>query len=376
MSGSEDDGRQEEDPFWEIALNHDGSGKLNNALDNHNGDEGDSDTDEDDPVIGGKAKTYHLPNSSISLELAPLASDDGVWSPVGDHAWYSSALLTCLILQSTVLLVNSDDCTSTTSTTTGENNPDALGNFAGGIGMDDFEAGKEIRILELGSGAIGLPGISFAAALSQQQERFPSWTVSLTDNDESLLKQLQTNVHSNIAPNKLFLSSTDNGAELTETRRVNVEYLDWDIGNYGDDNDNDDDDDENKSESDIVMVQGSNPHRLLAADLVIGSELVYTQETAIALVKILLALLDRNPAVKIWIVQVTDRYGWKEIVIPALESKKTVRIENIPLSYDIHEIASTMIPMGGALDRYAFGAFCISNEDNNNNNNNSADKSA
>ena len=33
MSGSQEDGcQEEEDPFWEIALNYDGSGKLDNAL--------------------------------------------------------------------------------------------------------------------------------------------------------------------------------------------------------------------------------------------------------------------------------------------------------------------------------------------------------
>lgn len=331
MSGSEEDGRQEEDPFWEIALNYDGSD--NSGYKKHDGDEGDIDSDdEDDDVVGGKAKIYHLPNSSISLELAPLASDDGVWSPVGDHAWYSSALLTCLILQGT-LVVNKEDHDTET----------------GGIGLEQFEAGKEIRILELGSGAIGLPGISFAAALSQRPELFPSWTVSLTDNDASLLKQLEANVQSNIASNKINISSTDDGVESSGKKSVNVEYLDWDIENNDDNNDND-----KKSKS-------NNSDALLSADIVIGSELVYTEETGLALVKILFALLDRNPAVKIWIVQVTDRYGWQEIVIPALESKKNIRIETIPLTYDLHEIASTMIPMGGALDRYAFGAFCISN---------------
>mmetsp|Transcript_3959 Transcript_3959/g.9444 ORF Transcript_3959/g.9444 Transcript_3959/m.9444 type:complete len:347 (-) Transcript_3959:135-1175(-) len=345
MSGSEEDGRKEEDPFWEIALNYDGSD--NSGYNKHDGDKGDGDSDEeDDAIFGGKAKIYHLPNSSISLELAPLASDDGIWSPVGDHAWYSSALLTRLILQGISAVNNEDD--------DGENEKGikVVDDLTGTIGLDQFEAGKDIRILELGSGAIGLPGISFAAALSQRPELFPSWTVSLTDNDMSVLKQLESNIRSNIAPNKINLSSTGNGVESPGKKSVNVEYLDWDI-------ESNDKNDENDKKS-----KRNNPDALLSADIVVGSELVYTRETGLALVKILFALLDRNPAVKIWIVQVTDRYGWKEIVIPALESKKKIRIEKIALAYEVHEIASTMIPMGAALDRYAFGAFCISNTTN------------
>eukprot|EP00533_Pseudo-nitzschia_delicatissima_P012326 CAMPEP_0197269730 /NCGR_PEP_ID=MMETSP1432-20130617/5981_1 /TAXON_ID=44447 /ORGANISM="Pseudo-nitzschia delicatissima, Strain UNC1205" /LENGTH=344 /DNA_ID=CAMNT_0042734935 /DNA_START=101 /DNA_END=1135 /DNA_ORIENTATION=- len=342
MSGSEEDGHEEQDPFWEIALNYDGSDNSGNYK--HGDDEGDGDSDEeDDEIFGGKAKIYRLPNSSLSLELAPLASDDGVWSPVGDHAWYSSALLTCLILQG-MSAVNNEDHDGDN-----EKGIKVVDDLTGGIGWDQFEAGKDIRILELGSGAIGLPGISFAAALSQRPELFPSWTVSLTDNDMSLLKQLESNVRSNIAPNKINLSNTGDGVESLGKKSVNVEYLDWDIESN------------DASDENVKKTKRNNPDALLSADIVIGSELVYTRETGLALVKILFALLDRNPAVKIWIVQVTDRYGWKEIVIPTLESKKNIMIESIPLTYDVHEIASTMIPMGGALDRYAFGAFCISN---------------
>lgn len=339
MAQPEEDGRREEDPFWEIALNYGGGGKVDHRLDNSWVD---SDSDEEDELVGGgKAKTYHLPNSSLSLQLAPLASDDGVWSPVGDHAWYSSALLTCLILQGTSMTNTIEDGAEGTR----GNEPKLFGDSTDGITLDHCGVDKNIRILELGSGAIGLPGISFAALLSRQKERFPSWTVTLTDIDRSLLRQLKANVRSNIASKQIVLSNSDD--ESLENGAINVKFLDWDIERK----DSEDNDDGNGESS-----------RLLSADIVIGSELCYTRETADALVKVLLALLDRNSAVKIWIVQVTDRYGWKEIVIPALESEPNITIETIPLTYEIHEVASTMIPMGGALDRYAFGAFCISKD--------------
>ena len=354
MSRSEENGQREEDPFWEIALNYDGRGKVfdNFSDDKHENDGSGGDTDpEGDHMLGGKAKTYHLPNCSISLELAPLASDDGIWSPVGDHAWYSSALLTCLILQGTSMMNGKEDLED--SGKEEEKGRNDISRLSGGLGLDEFGLGKDLRILELGSGAIGLPGISFAAALSQRQERFPSWTVILTDNDKSLLKRLEANVRSNVNSNKILLSNNGDRIESLENRNINVEYLEWDLERNDSDN--------NEDGNDKIIESKSTHDRLLSADIVIGSELVYTRETAIALVKVLFSLLDRNPAVKIWIVQVTDRYGWKEIVIPALESEKNISIENIPLTYDIHEVASTMIPMGGALDRYAFGAFCISN---------------
>lgn len=326
MSVSEEDGRREEDPFWEIALNFDGD--VDHRLGNSGF--GDSDSDpEDDYVGGGKAKTYNLPKTSIFLQLAPLASDDGVWSPVGDHAWYSSALLTCLILQGT--------STMNITKTAEENKRTSLDS---GIVLDHYGAEKELRILELGSGAIGLPGVSFAALLSRQTERFPSWTVTLTDNDKSLLRQLQANVRTNMDSKQILLDGS-------KSRGIDVEFLDWDV---------------KPNNSETNDEGGNRQDRLLSADIVIGSELCYTKETADALVKVLLALLDRNPAVKIYIVQVTDRYGWKEIVMPALESRQTIKIETIPLTYEVHEAASTMIPMGGALDRYAFGAFYIRND--------------
>ena len=92
--------------------------------------------------------------------------------------------------------------------------------------------------------------------------------------------------------------------------------------------------------------------------LVIGSKLVYTQETAEACVQLLLRLRNNHPAVEIWIVQVTDRLGWWDIVVPTLENNHVV-VKSIPILLQHHEMASTMVPMGGTLDRHVYGAFCI-----------------
>jgi predicted nicotinamide N-methyase len=344
MSADDDHGRREErqaedDPFWNIALNCDANGGQTYTSGSIIDDDC-SDDDGENFALGGKITKYALPNSSVVLELAPLAAEDGIWSPVGDHAWYSSALLTSLILQGAS--VPSEESNEDTEKNYGSNpNGNGIGILA------NVSAGPEhdtVRVLELGSGAVGLSGIAFAVALSQQYDRFPSWTVTLTDNDKSLLKQLAANVRSNNFSEEIVLPHSDGIADnqpFSETKSICVEYLDWDV----------DSDDE----------RWSSRNHFLAADVVIGSELAYTHETATALVKVLSLLLDNNPNVQIWIVQVTDRYGWSEIVLPAMESRKNTRIESIPLTYDIHAMASTMIPRGEALDRFAFGAFRISN---------------
>ncbi|OEU17456.1 hypothetical protein FRACYDRAFT_237874 [Fragilariopsis cylindrus CCMP1102] len=282
----DDERLKEEDPFWEIALDHnkyESRGRQVYCFDH------------DDTVpLQGKITKYQLPNSSVSLELAPIATEDGIWAPVGADAWYASALLTVLIMREVSLRKEDTD-------------EDADRIFSRRIvATSSNRNSNNIRVLELGSGAVGLSGIAFAAALAQQETRFPCWTVTLTDNDKTLLKQLEKNVLSNM--------------------------------------------------SNIIP----------SSDVVIGSELAYTEETANALVKIILKLLLRNPNVQILIVQVTDRYGWSEIVIPVLESQKKnhIKIEKIPLTCDVHEQASKMIQMGGVGgvgDRFAFGAVCISN---------------
>mmetsp|Transcript_16515 Transcript_16515/g.45511 ORF Transcript_16515/g.45511 Transcript_16515/m.45511 type:complete len:364 (+) Transcript_16515:227-1318(+) len=357
MPRSDEDVRQrdvDEDPFWEIALNSYAAYGDEVCSCDSDGDNDDCSRDEKEAeaLLGGKVTKYSLPNSSVTLELAQLPPEDGVWSPVGDHAWYSSALLTSLIFQGKICIANKeksgieDEKCNRIDTKTG-----ALASVATDTGGIDSPIDKSIRVLELGSGAVGLSGISFAVALSQQKERFSSWTVTLTDNDTSLLQQLEANVRSSIRSENIDLSSNttcDNGP--SGNKSIEVEYLDWDL----------DVESENDEDIDSDAKRRHREH-LLSADVVIGSELAYTHETATALAKILLTLLDKNPALEIWIVQVTDRYGWLEIVVPALEAQANIEIESIPLTFDTHEMASTMIPMGGALDRFAFGAFRIRN---------------
>jgi hypothetical protein len=297
--------KDDNDGFWDIAF----MSQEYEGLERHSDDDGDA---EKYPLgsATGKTTVYRFPNTSIGLHLAELPAEDGIMSPVGAIAWYASALLTSLVLQD----VANDSVDSQKRSK---------------FFHSDKTEQTTFRVLELGSGAKGLCGFAAATVLSMSNEKFPSWVVTMTDNDKDCLEQLKSNVQANRSK---IISEDDQ-----VNKKMNVEYLDW-----GDD------------------FNDPSNGRLLHANVVIGSELVYTTETARALVNILSHLLANNENIDIWIVQVTDRSGWQEIVLPAIEASPDVKLEVIPLTWDIHEMACGMIPLGGALDRHAFGAYHFS----------------
>jgi predicted nicotinamide N-methyase len=266
------------DGFWQIALDSTSEGPWRDE------DDSDKDGDEDSARIS----FYRLPTTNITLQAQPLPATDGIWSPVGAAAWYSSALL------ATILLVEDVETGS----------------------IFPKHCSKPV-ILELGSGAVSLSGLACAIALGRH---FEQATVLLTDNDSPVLDQLKVNVDRN---QKHFPKHVD----------IQVQSLDW--------NDSD-----------------SLDSSVLSLDLVIGSELVYTQETATACTDQLVHLLERHPKLRVVIVQVTDRFGWNEILVPRLESVGA-RISQLSLSSETHELASTMIQFGGAFDDFTYGAFVI-----------------
>eukprot|EP00934_Nitzschia_sp_Nitz4_P006961 Nitzschia sp. Nitz4//scaffold130_size63480//15354//16310//NITZ4_006242-RA/size63480-processed-gene-0.77-mRNA-1//1//CDS//3329535168//6951//frame0 len=301
-----------------------------------------SDDDSQDLADQAKVWTYHLPHCrDTPLRLRPLPATDGVWSPVGADAWYASALLSCMLLSSLSSKQSLEhpfsslvrDSTCTDKQTKG--------------GTSQQERLQPRSILELGSGAVGLSGLAcglalrhFAPLLFTQQ-----WDVYLTDNDSLVLDQLERNVADH---RHVFDNNTTTATQDSLQVRVHVQSLEWDDC------------------TPPKAACGSSTSLLSQwredeVALVLGSELVYTKETAQACLKILQRLLKDHPNVEIWIVQVTDRFGWMEVIVPALEAAG-VLLESIPISMDIHSMAETMIPMGGTLDRYAYGCVRIRNQ--------------
>ena len=94
--------------------------------------------------------------------------------------------------------------------------------------------------------------------------------------------------------------------------------------------------------------------------LVIGSELVYSQETAHACAQVVLSILHQHPDVLVFILQVTDRDGWKNVFLPALRGHADIKVVEEPMEdFSLHQVGSQLIPPGGTLDRFAFGGCFI-----------------
>jgi predicted nicotinamide N-methyase len=386
------DDEEEEDPFWQIAL-HEEYPYGTRGWTRRGGDDDDDDEEDDgrndghpndeegggQPTIRevaknrrrrGKVSKYRLPNTDLILELAPLPPVEGIWAPVGADAWYSSALLASMVLGGGSvrrgdggtgdggIVNNNDDDANEEPSFTFPSIINRVGNSRNArIGGDR----RPFRVVELGSGAMGLPGLACAAALSLLPEEYPSWNVRLTDRHPDVLDQLRANVDANLGR---LISPC--GGDPPAKRAIAVEPLDWSDDVHVDDDDGGGGDIDNSRGGDPPAIDGRlGGGAAGGVDLVIGSELVYTSETGHALTKFLLRLLlgRGNPSVRIWIVQVVDRYGWSEIVLPSLETAGGIHVRSIPISWEVHEMASSLVRMGGTLDRHAYGAFCITRED-------------
>ena len=319
------DNVQEDDEFWGIAMMGAAEeGHDDNADDEpyHNDDNDNDGTLSSEQLEsgseGGKRRIrYKLPNynmttshatartttttsdginNSVILELQPLAQEDGVFSPTGADAWYASALLTAMMFAA-----DDDDghCSDYPS----------LSSLLTTRLYDSNNHKTEFQILELGSGAVGLPGLACAVALNSRivtcsnRRRKPcpspkSWSITMTDIDHDCLCQLRKNVASNL-PKLKQIGSSGHDEATDYCSAINVELLDWNDGF-------------DKQDSNIIQN----------LDLVIGSELVYNDVTAHALLKLIKKLLGRNPNIEIWIVQVMDRYGWLVFVLRGLLDTK------------------------------------------------------
>lgn len=282
---------KEEDEFWKLALMSGEDRKLSS----HSGDDNDESGNEAaDTGSLSRLKTYSLPNG-ITLEVSSLAENDGVMSPLGAQAWHASSLLACYIIL----------------------HQDTL--FA------DMDKNHGLHCLELGSGAVGIAGMTLATVLSDICPANCA-SVLLTDlaSEEGILDTLAQNV----SRNKNLFSNVN----------VRVDPLNWN--------------DFRNSETVPSMP---------LLDLVVGSELVYTEETAVACAAVVTRLLRDNPKLLALIIQVTDRPGFETHFLPLLKGFD-VRVEQ-PFDCDLHETASRIVEFGGTLDRFAYGACWIRSKD-------------
>ena len=293
------------DEFWDIALAAQGNTTRQT---NHDNDESDRDSSEEHVAITSKRASYRVDCPSgppFRVYLSPLPPKSGIWSPLGSDIWYGSALLTAF------LFTQEDDPTA-----------ERLHRYLNANIRS--ETTSEFNVLELGSGAVGLTGLAVGwmlrhhPAIMRQHNQTRRIRVTLSDNDEDVVRQLKRNVDHNLES-----WQKDSSWESTNISYV-VKYLDW-----------------------------KEPSPLLSqVQLAIGSELVYNDETAEACAEVVCSLVDQNPHILVVIIQVSDRDGWRNSFIPRLQNHDNlVVMESVLSDPCLHERASNLVRFGGTLNR-------------------------
>ena len=282
------------DEFWTIALSDE------TPPNNGRHEENDEDPFLDSPQVAQRLKTYSLPDG-ITLTVSCLPQREGIWSPLGAQAWHASSLLASYL----IIAHRDDDLVH--------------------IVLETIKSGnKHVTVLELGSGAVGLSGMTLATVL--ENTNCHSASVLLTDlPHDGILENLQDNVNRN------KVSSFPN-------IDVQVQPLDW---------------------RDYIRGCAETVPSLPPLDLVIGSELVYTEETARCCAAIVTRLLKDNPKLLIVIIQVMDRPGFELHFLQPLLNDFEIRIQQ-PIDAELHEVATRIVAsagdqVGGTLDRFAYG---------------------
>ncbi|GAX14277.1 hypothetical protein FisN_1Hu472 [Fistulifera solaris] len=302
------------DEFWDIALETHGTASLTAHV-----DDASSSSSEDHSFITTTRITYRLECPSrppFRVSLSPLAPKSGIWSPLGSDIWYGSALLTAFLF-------------------TEEDHPAAerLHRFLKTNLASEIM--REFSVLELGSGAVGLTGLAagwmlrYHPTITSEDGLTRPIRIILTDNDEDVLRQLRQNIDHNIDAVQHTPSTT------RQSINYSVEYLDW-----------------------------HEPSPLLSpVQFVVGSELVYNNETAKACFEVVCSLIDQNPHVLILIIQVSDRDGWRNRFIPGLQQRDNVVVVESVLSDPLlHERAASLVRFGGTLNREDYSLCYVYND--------------
>ena len=352
-------GGEDEDEFWQVALEQEDKGFIVGRSDSEDDMTIHSDDNERFESHHARAITYKIPWKSaatqdgdaasttaiLPLKLSPLPNADGIWSPLGAQAWHASSLLVAYALQSTILKSKDDDGQQGEHLTISLLSKHIESWFAAA-----HHEHETFTALELGRGAVGLAGIVMGLILAQyasssgdddntqdrKHQLHMAPRVILTDNDTKVVKNLQQNVDKTLSG---LLANNDSSVPMPLLPDLQVQHLDWDQYQTSD------------------LLQNTKAHSL---QLIFGSELVYTGETAKACANIVLELLRANPDALVFILQVTDRDGWTNVFLPTLYQCDHLKaVEETMEHSELHQLAATIIPPGGTLDRFAFGGCYI-----------------
>ena len=185
-----------------------------------------------------------------------------------------------------------------------------------------------LTVLELGSGAVGISGLCMAWYLAQTTRKTQRHVVILSDNETECLRQLQRNVQNNS-----HIYQYQEGEAIVDCR---VQQIYW-------------------GQTATTMQSTWNAFlNVDCVDIILGSELVYTPETAAACRDCLVSLTRQYPRALVCIVQIVDREGWQNIFLPGLrDAGLYIREEAVDVECDA--AAHAMMKRGGSLDRFDFG---------------------
>ena len=252
--------------------------------------------------------------ASLTLDLIPLPllTEQGDQTPIGARGWYSSAVLSSMLLSGHKVLTR-DIMQSSTS--------------------------KTNRIMiELGSGTLGLCGMTLAWVVAQQQQAQsaagdndasqttstpPSHTtrVVLTDYDADVLQQLEINSKDADKRLQQYFGNASHNMPKIEAAK-----LDW--NEY--------------DKAQQLLDCDDNPSEVT---FVCGAALVYCDETANCSYQIN-KILQQSPNAAIWIVQ-WPRKGWFSVLQQQLVNKFRLKVEKFAIDEihpSIHSLARQFMP--------------------------------
>lgn len=304
--------------------------------------------------------------NTVTLELCTLPRHAGTLGPLGGEPWYGSALLASMLLLPPPPPPTTDDTSKNDNRGGGGGGP--LQRIHGHLQDVSNQKGcGGMRVLELGSGAVAIPAFAAVLAIVRQRrcQRRPDEDqngrhhetgtrddsnrrnvvadhdgvdeVVLTDHDPQVLRQLRRNVQTA----SLKLAEVARQESLSAAPRMVIHHLDW-------------------TETTLCFD-------LCNIDLVIGSELVYTPETATSCFAIARELLRCNRDILIVLVEIADRPGWHDTFVPLLVESGGFDVEcaNVPVEIHQHAAAYRHVERGGTLnDLQDYEVCLISNKNN------------
>ncbi len=308
-----------------------------------------------------------MPPLVLELIPLPLLSEDFEQMPVGARGWYASAILSAMMILSYGTIATKDgeslvvDEGSDINTIT--RGIDFLGeDLKRACASANSSSTDTINnvFLELGSGTIGLAGMTMAWIVAQHKHNATKTNelsksrnkVVMTDYDFDCLEQLERNAvgvretfgeyFSSIGSERLS-SPDEKSTHKGIIPDINVAHLDW--TEY------------NQDQSPILSernVADDNIHRNIIS-FACGAALVYTEDTA-ACADQVAKILRLNPKSVVWVVQ-WPRGGWFSIFQQELLSTKfksedlEIRVQKFgPLSSpdmfstEVQQLAQQLMP--------------------------------